>query len=177
MRPPASANSRRQYNVGMAWRVASAISCCAWVANNAWFAITRPPAFISISFTKAASISRAVPACKISTRCPIERARRTHEIRFGVRPAGVIGIHENDDDGGIRQNLTQKSQPLGRRLVMPGGHAREITPRAIEALNQPFSDRIAARGEDDRNRGGRRLGCQRRLSAARRDDDRHLAAN
>jgi len=45
---------------------------------------------------------------------------------------------------------------------------------AVPDLNKPDSDRIGTVGEDDRNRGGRPLRCQRRLSA-RGDDDCHLA--
>src|SRR5262249_58827533 len=122
MRPPASANSRRQYKVGMAWRVASAISCCAWVANNAWFAITRAAGLHIDQLCKGRVDFAPSTGLQNLDALPNRASRRTHEIRFGVRPAGVIGIHENDDDGGIRQNLTQKSQPLGRRPVMPCGH-------------------------------------------------------
>jgi len=56
---------------------------------------------MSIILAKTVSMSRSVPACKISTRCPTERAA-VRISRFTARGDGIIGIHENADESGVR---------------------------------------------------------------------------
>jgi len=60
------------------------------------------------------------------------------EVAPSARGNGIIGIHENTDDRGLRQNLTQKSRSLWCHLVIGCCHTREITARTIEALDEPF---------------------------------------
>ena len=100
-----------------------------------------------------------------------------HVIRLAVRGNGISGIHENTNDRGLGQNLTQQAEPLGRRLIIGGCHPGQISSRTIETLNESYFDRVGADGEHNRDRGGRGLGRQRRLSTTGRDDDGHLTTN
>ena len=69
----------------------------------------------------------------------------------------------------------QNLEPLRTDLDIHTGHAGQIAAGLVEAADQPGLDRIGRDREDNRNRRGRRLGCQRRLRAAARHDYGHLA--
>ena len=57
------------------------------------------------------------------------------------------------------------------------GNPRDVTARAIEAGDEALPDRIAAKREYDRNRGGRRLGSQNRAASSRCGDHRHITVD
>src|SRR6516165_4042739 len=72
--PPAAANSRRKYTVGIAWRAASTTSCGACVKKNESVVTKSASARIWTSFAKATSMSRMVLAFRILMSCPAPRA-------------------------------------------------------------------------------------------------------
>ncbi len=71
----------------------------------------------------------------------------------------------------------QELQPLWNQLDDKKGHAGHVATRPGETGDESPRDGIAAAGEDDRDRRGRRLGGADHDVAAARDDHLRLAAD
>ena len=59
----------------------------------------------------------------------------------------------------------QQLQPLRRHLHIRLRHARDVATRSIQITDEAELDRVGAGFKDDRNGGGRGLGCNRRGGA------------
>ena len=80
------------------------------------------------------------------------------------------------DDRRLGDDLVQQLKPF--RFQRAGDHADagDVAARLVHAFDQAVLDRVAvAEGEDDGDRGGRRLRRQSRPAAAIGRDHRHLA--
>ena len=76
----------------------------------------------------------------------------------------------------VGTNSCSSSSRFGPSSALKRGHAREVAAWPVQAGDKSKLDRVAAGQEDDRNRRGRRLGRQRRRSAARGNHG-HLTTN
>src|SRR4029077_19140093 len=73
--------------------------------------------------------------------------------------------------------LTQESQPFCRQLTHEKIDACQIAARPGKAGDKTKPDRIIANGEDDGDRGGRRLGHEGRVGTSARGDHGHPSSN
>src|SRR5262249_11000150 len=76
------------------------------------------------------------------------------QLKIGRR---TRGIDQHTKRRGSRNKFVQKLEALGLQIRPEKTHARDITPRSIEARDDADHDRIAGADEDNRNLGGSRL--------------------
>jgi hypothetical protein len=84
----------------------------------------------------------------------------------------IVWINEQSDHCARERKLTRKLQPFGYHRCSVEAHTRDIALRTIQVVDDARSDGITANCEHDRNRRGRRLGCQRSRCAANRGEYR-----
>jgi hypothetical protein len=108
---------------------------------------------------------------------PDGRSRRLYFCNKGLGNRRIVGIDEHGKARGSRQQLVQEPEPLCRKLHANVADPGEIAARPVEAGNEAQFYRVGASNEDNGNRRGRRLGCERRGGAGWRDDDCHSTAD
>src|SRR6185312_346736 len=96
------------------------------------------------------------------------------QYRFVV---GVGRIYEHGDRAPRREQLAQKLQPLRSHHGGEVDRAGRISTGASEAGDETIFHRIATARKDDRNGRSCRLGYDRRMQAACRNDNRHLTTD
>ena len=85
---------------------------------------------------------------------------------LGIR---IARVHQEGDHPGLRNQLGQQLELLGRQFDGEGAEAREVAARPGDTGDQAVPDRVVDAGENDRDRRGRvlRRACCR--DGARRD--------
>ena len=94
-----------------------------------------------------------------------EGAGRRLQVLDSGSAIGIGRVEEHADAVAVGTSSRSNSSRFGRELHVQCGYAREIAARPVEAGDKSDLDRVAAGGEDDRNRRGRCLGRERRRSA------------
>jgi hypothetical protein len=86
-------------------------------------------------------------------------------------------IDEHNNTRGCRHQRTQEFQPLCAQLANEKIDPRQVAAGLGKAGHKTESYRVFADGEDDRDRRGCRLGCERHSGASARGDHRDPSAN
>jgi len=90
---------------------------------------------------------------------------------------GLVGVHQRRDHTDVGQEVAQKPQAFRSQFIGQIAHARHVSTRPIETGDQAILDRVAADGEHDRDRCGRRFGDKRSLRGGHAGYDRDLTAD
>ena len=115
-------------------------------------------------------------------------ALRTSSCRPSVRAASCVSlivcrgfrklrVHQQGDESSIWNKFVQQPQAFSAQHGTEKADPCDVSARPVEACDEAGPDRVATEREDDRYRGGRRLGRQNRIAASGRGDHRHLAGD
>ena len=140
-----------------------------WLVKNASVAWSKTPVCRWASVANAAVEIGRGPGLDNIENPAVDARKRLHfpHARCGIR---IIGVYQQADRNGAGNKLAQQIQALQQQLSADRSHARDVSARTTEAVDETQLDRIGAEPENDRNCRSRRLGGQRRPSRADRDD-------
>src|SRR5215831_14047424 len=136
MSPPATTNSRNVYMVGIAWRAASTTSCSIRLLKKASLPTSNASVRAWTKLTKAASISRSVPAFNIWTFTPMARAAASTSLVLSS-DTRIVRILKKADRRNTGHQLVQKRERLGPEFARERVEAGQVASRPIEARHKP----------------------------------------
>jgi hypothetical protein len=111
-----------------------------------------------------------VLCCRIgdNERAPECIRRRLRKLHVGFR-IRIVWINQHADHGRFWNRFTQKLETLGHELVDQKSHARHVSARPIEAVDESKLDWIRPKRENNRNCSRCSLGCHCRRGCIRHD--------
>ena len=96
--------------------------------------------------------------------------RNLHLPRFALGKSGVSWVAEVTDRLGSGHQFEQQLKALSRRFGRQKTNTGEISARSVEAINEADLNRVGTLHKNDRDRLGRRFGCERTLCAFQDND-------
>src|SRR6516162_6305167 len=141
MSPPATANSRNENMVGIAWRAASATTRSIRLLKRGSPPTSSAPVRAWTTLAKAASISRSVLAFNNWIFNPMTEAAAITSDVIGANNR-IVGVLEKADRRNAGHQIMQQRYPLGPEFTDEHVEARQVASRTIEASDEAELHRI-----------------------------------